>query len=408
MHNPSNRKQQTIRSVALGLALGLGLALVFAGGFFLRDMIGLRSPVVALSGTTTYPLLDEVQVLIDRYFVREQPDYTMRQYGAVRGLLGTLNDPFTFFIEPPVAASESDALAGTYGGIGVQIQRTADGELLLYPFEDSPALEAGIEAGDRLLAVDGRQVDITQSPDALDQMLRGEVRAGNGVTLTVQKFQSGDEFTTFIPFAVINIPSIVWRVLSEAPQIGYLQIMRFTSRTPAEVEEAIADLRQQGIEALVLDLRGNTGGLLQESIRVADAFLDDGVIVYERSSSGERALQGSAGGAALDLPLVVLVNHRTASGAELVAGALQDRNRALLIGQTTYGKGTVQQIFPLSDGSSLHVTSSEWFTPARQPLDQVGLTPDIVMIPDAEGRDVELDEAIRQLQSKLADASMLP
>lgn len=408
MHNPSDRKQQTIRSIALGLALGLGLALVFAGGFFLRDIIGLRSPVAALHGTTNYPLLDEVQGLIDRYFVREQPDYTTRQYGAVRGLLGTLNDPFTFFIEPPVAASESDTLAGTYGGIGVQIQRTAAGELLLYPFEDSPALEAGIEAGDRLLAVDGRQVDVTQSPDALDQMLRGEVRAGNGVTLTVQKFQSGDEFTTFIPFAVINIPSIVWRVLSEAPQIGYLQIMRFTSRTPSEVEEAIADLRQQGIEALVLDLRGNTGGLLQESIRVADAFLDGGVIVYERSSSGERTLRGSAGGAALDLPLVVLVNHRTASGAELVAGALQDHDRALLIGQTTYGKGTVQQIFPLSDGSSLHVTSSEWFTPARQPLDQVGLTPDIVMIPDAEGRDVELDEAIRQLQSQLIAVSMLP
>jgi len=184
--------------------------------------------------------------------------------------------------------------------------------------------------------------------------------------------------------------------------------MRFTSRTPTEVEEAIADLRQQGIESLVLDLRGNTGGLLQESIRVADAFLDGGVIVYERSSSGERALRGSAGGPALDLPLVVLVNHRTASGAELVAGALQDRDRALLIGQTTYGKGTVQQIFPLSDGSSLHVTSSEWFTPARQPLDRVGLTPDIVMIPDAEGRDVELDEAIRQLQSELATVSMLP
>jgi carboxyl-terminal processing protease len=410
MHNPSNRKQQTIRSVALGLALGLGLALVFSGGFFLRDIIGLRSPVAALTlnGTTGYPLLDEVQSLIDRYFVREQPDHTTRQYGAVRGLLGTLNDPFTFFIEPPVAASESDALAGTYGGIGVQIQRTAAGELLLYPFEDSPALEAGIEAGDRLLAVDGRQVDVTQSPDVLDQMLRGEVRAGNGVTLTVQKAQSGDEFITFIPFAVINIPSIVWRVLPEAPQIGYLQIMRFTSRTPAEVEEAIADLRQQGIESLVLDLRGNTGGLLQESIRVADAFLDGGVIVYERSSSGERALRGSAGGPALDLPLVVLVNHRTASGAELVAGALQDRDRALLIGQTTYGKGTVQQIFPLSDGSSLHVTSSEWFTPARQPLDRVGLTPDIVMIPDAEGRDVELDEAIRQLQSELAAVSMLP
>jgi carboxyl-terminal processing protease len=300
-----------------------------------------------------------------------------------------------------VAASESDVLAGTYGGIGVQIQRSEAGELILFPFDDSPALAAGIEAGDVLRAINGQPVDVTLSQDTIDQMLRGEVREGNGVEVTVDKTGSDDPYTTFVPFAVINVPSIIWRVLQEDSQIGYVQIMRFTSRTPEELTTAVGALRNAEIRALVLDLRGNTGGLLQESITVADEFIPSGVIVYERDSNGEEAHNANNGGVAVELPLVVLVNDRTASGAELVAGAIQDLRRGVLIGGTTYGKGTVQQIFPLSDGSSLHVTSSEWFTPNHQPLDQTGLQPDITVEPDPNGLDVELGEAIRQLQARL-------
>jgi carboxyl-terminal processing protease len=312
-----------------------------------------------------------------------------------------VSDPYTFFIDPPVAASESDVLAGTYGGIGVQIQRSEAGELVLYPFADSPALAAGIESGDILRAINGQPVDVTLSPDTLDQMLRGEVREGNGVEVTVDKSATRESFTAFVPFAVINVPSIVWRVLQEDEQIGYVQIMRFTSRTPEELTAAMEELRDAEIDALVLDLRGNTGGLLQESITVADEFIASGVIVYERDNNGEQAHDSNGGGAAVDLPLAVLVNDRTASGAELVAGAIQDLGRGVLIGGTTYGKGTVQQIFPLSDGSSLHVTSSEWFTPNHQPLDQVGLHPDIPLEPNPNGLDVDLGEAIRHLQAQL-------
>lgn len=402
MRNISDRSRQMWRSILLGLLCGIGIALVFTLGFFFRDLVGLPLRVSAsASEHESYPLLDEVQALLDAHYVREQPDYATRQYAAVRGMLSSLADPYTFFIDPPVAASESDVLAGTYGGIGVQIQRSEAGELVLYPFADSPALAAGIEAGDILRAINGQPVDVTLPQDTLDQMLRGEVRDGNGVEITVDKVDTGESYTTFVPFAVINVPSIVWRVLQEAPEIGYVQIMRFTSRTPEELTEAVADLRSSDISALVLDLRGNTGGLLQESITVADEFIDSGVIVYERDNSGEQAHNASSEGAAVKLPLAVLVNERTASGAELVAGAIQDSGRGILIGGTTYGKGTVQQIFPLSDGSSLHVTSSEWFTPNHQPLDQVGLHPDIVMQPDPNGLDVELGEAIRYLSDEL-------
>ncbi len=398
--SPDHTDRALGRSLLLGLVLGLGIAVIFLAGFFFRDLIS-PLPAAFASASENYPLLDEVQSLLDQHYLRSQPDSTLRQYAAIRGVLGALGDRFTFFIDPPVAASEADVLSGTYGGIGVQIQRNEAGAIALYPFADSPAAAQGIENGDLLRAVNGTPLDPALSQDAIDQLLRGEVKDGSGVELTVTRALDGEELTVFIPFAVINVPSVVWRVLTEDARIGYVQVMRFTARTPDELTTALTELRAADISALVVDLRNNTGGLLQESIQVADQFLDTGVIVYQRDRDDERTFEGTAGGGMIDLPMLVLVNNMTASGAELVAGAIRDSGRALLVGQTTFGKGTVQQIFTLSDQSSMHITSAEWFTPSRQPLDAVGLTPDIPMIPDANGRDVELGEAIRRLQEEL-------
>ncbi len=200
---------------------------------------------------------------------------------------------------------------------------------------------------------------------------------------------------------MVRVPSVVWRPLVEEPTFGYIQIIRFTARTPEELRTALTELNAAGVVALVLDLRGNSGGLLQESVEVASEFLDGGVVFYERSREGETETDASSGGLALDKPLVVLVDNGTASAAELVAGAIRDRGRGILIGQRTYGKGSVQLIFRLSDDSSIHITSAEWFTPSRAPLDGNGLEPDISMIPAEDGRDVELGEGIRQLHAML-------
>lgn len=391
------------RSLLIGVAIGLILALVFAAGFFARDLVPLPAALVPSSGR--YPLLDEVQGLLDRHFLRAQPPDDVREYAAIRGVLSTLNDRFTFFIDPPVAASESDALAGTYGGIGVQIKRNSQGEVELYPYADSPAQKAGIANGDILLAVNGQPLDSSTPQDSVDQMMRGEVKEGSGIELSVRHVADGEEFTQFIPFDVINVPSVVWRVLPEDSALGYVQITQFTGRTPDELKTALADLQGQNVRALVLDLRSNTGGLLDESVQVANAFIGSGPLVYQVDNSGERTFEAKPDAVLTDLPLAVLVNNYTASGAELVAGAIQDDQRGVLIGQKTYGKGTVQQIFPLSDKSSLHVTSAEWLTPQRYALDTVGLEPDIAMIPDAQGRDVELGEAVRYLQDKLRQDS---
>ncbi len=405
MKNSLNKRTGLGYSIFIGILLGISMAVIFAAGFFFRDLIGLSSAFASAqpANVAGYPLLDEVQTLIDQHYLRDQPEYEQRQYAAIRGMLVALDDRYTFFIDPPVAQSESDVLAGTYGGVGVQINRGEMGEYLLYPFPDSPALAAGIEDGDILKVVNGQTVDLTTRQDVIDQMLRGEVKEGSGVEITVIKADES-ELTVFIPFGVINVPSVLWHILPEDEQIGYVQILRFTSRTPEELKTAVADLQESEISGLVLDLRNNAGGLLQESVEVASEFLAEGeVVLYERDNQSERPFTVENGGLATDLPIIVLVNQGTASAAELVAGAIRDNERGILIGQTTYGKGTVQQIFRLSDESSLHITSAEWLTPDRDTLDGTGLEPDITMIPDANGRDVEIGEAIRQLHENIIE-----
>ncbi|MBC8098906.1 MAG: PDZ domain-containing protein [Armatimonadetes bacterium] len=385
------------RSLLFGIAVGGALAVTFAAGFLARDVLDTQFGVKAAA---SYPLLSEADGLLQNFYLRPMPAENVREYAAIRGVMDSLGDQNTFFIDPPVAASESDALAGTYGGIGVQLQRSIDGDYILFPFADSPALAAGIQDGDILVTVNGVTIDNTMQQDAVDQLLRGEVKAESGVELTIRQVD-GTEFTEFILFGVINVPSVVWRVLPEAPTLGYVHILRFTNRTPSETEAALTALREAGIQALILDLRDNGGGLLQESITVAGQFLDGEVVLYEVTNKDEKTFTAEQDGLMTDLPMVVLVNEWTASASELVAGALLDHERAILIGRKTYGKGTIQQIFQLSDQSSIHVTSAEWFTPARRALDGVGLEPTISLTPDPSGGDIDLAEGIRYLEQQL-------
>lgn len=400
MANNQKTARQLRQSILMGVSIGVTIAFSFVAGFVTRDLVGASAIAASLGNSDGYLLLDEVQELIDQTYLRDQPSYQERQYAAIRGMLSSLDDPYTFFVDPPVAQSESDVLAGTYGGVGVQIQRAETGDLLLFPFDDGPAFEKGIREGDILVAIDEETITVEMRQDVIDQMLRGEVRRNNGVDITYRR--DGEQTTVFVPFDVINVPSVIWRVLQEDEQLGYVQVLRFTNRTPDELKTALNELADEGIAGLILDLRNNSGGLLQESVDVASLFLDGGVIVYERDNQGENTFEADQQTAIENnLPMVVLVNGGTASAAELVAGSLLDRERGILIGQRTFGKGTVQQIFRLSDNSSLHVTSAEWLTPDRHELDGRGIEPTIAMIPDENGRDVELGEAIRYLRLEL-------
>lgn len=386
-----------LKSVVSGILLGLFLAAIFAAGFFVRDAVS-ASRSQTQGDIASYEMLDEVQAILDVSYLRPQPDAKTREYSAIKGLLASLGDRNTFFIDPPVTASEQDVLSGTYGGIGVMIRRNETGNVILTPFDGGPAQKAGIVDGVRLVAINDVDVTLSDSLDQLDQSMRGEVRENNGVAIRVE--EAGATISDyFIPFDVINVPSILWRVLDEDPAIGYIQLMRFTERTPTELDEALQDLTNQKVEAIVLDLRNNGGGLLSQSVDVAGTFISEGVIAYERDQGDEISYATEKGGAGEELPMVVLVNQGTASAAEIVAGAIQDYQRGLVIGQKTYGKGTMQRIYKLSDDSSIHVTFAEWLTPQRRSIDSSGIMPDVEMIPDENGRDVELGEAVRSLEA---------
>lgn len=383
------------------------VGMAFGGGFIMRDVT--QAPPQASAQTDApmnFELLQQVHMLVSQNYVRELPDQTALEYSAIRGYLSTLNDPYTFFNDPPVTSSESDALAGRYGGIGVIVNRNEAGLIELFPYPDSPAARAGILDGDILVAINDVPIDINERLDVIRQMTRGEIKDGAGVRITVRRPDSEEKRTYDILFEEIRVPSVIWRVLQEDASIGYVQITNFTALTPEEFQQAMANLNAANVTALILDLRNNPGGLLKESIDIADEFLNSGTILIEESRASGRVLsEATAGGTATDLPVVVLTNRGTASAAEVVAGAIQANQRGILIGQRTLGKGSVQFIFRLNDGSSIHITASLWLTPTEAPLDGIGLVPNIEMIPDENNRDVELGEAIRQVQGMRTDSN---
>lgn len=378
----------------------LAVPLAFAAGFALAvNGAGHSNSVDA--NTNPQVILEEAWYIVKDDFYGELPTPRQRGYGAIRGLLDTLGDSYTVFIEPAPRQIERDDLRGSYGGIGAILSSTPEGQIVLSPFRDSPAAEAGILEGDILVAVDGLRItpDMDLTNDVVTR-IRGEI--GTDVSLTVQREEVAEELTFVITRQVINTPSVTWEMLEQAPALGYLRIQSFTERTNEELTEALnellTDTRTQG---LILDLRNNGGGLLQSAIDVSGQFLDSGTVLYEnRRGQEEKLYPASQGGLALDVPLVVLVNHGTASASEIVAGAIQDRQRGALIGEKTFGKGTVQLIFDLNDGSSLHVTVAEWLTPDRQRIQDVGLTPDLAIALDPDNHpdvDLQLERAITYL-----------
>lgn len=394
-------RQAVVRAIIQGMTIGLLGTLAFMAGFLYSDRF-FKPPV----SQTSFDLVREADALFAEHFLYDMPEETVRIHGATQGLAASLNDPYTFFIEPKAAEVDTTNLAGKFGGIGAELKRDEQGRYVIARvYRDGPAEEAGVQADDIIVAVDGHQTDATApNMDALLAAIRGEI--GTPVVLTLQR---GDETLDIeIVRAEVLIPSVYWRLTEANLHLGYIQIVRFTERTPDEVNQAIGELREQGARAYVLDVRNNGGGLVDSAVKVAGVFLDGGVILYERNRSDEEKVFNAPGsGAALDEPLVILVNANTASASEILAGALQDRERATVIGQKTFGKGSVQLILALSDGSSVHVTTAEWYTPDRHRIEEDGLTPDIDVQP-VEGTDAELAAAVELLAPGLSSASNTP
>ena len=345
-----------------------------------------------------YGLLREANRLLENHYLNELPERITLERGMIHGMVDRLGDPYTNYVEPAAHEIQTDDLSGEYGGIGAYLSRGEDKRIHLVPFDDGPAARAGIQEGDILIAVDHQTIDDNTSLETILAMVRGP--SGTSVNLVLAARKPGDDVISLdIVREAFPIPSVTCYLLPEDPKIGVIVITLFSDKTPQEVEDSFLSLKSRGMETMVLDLRNNPGGLLDSGVDVARFFLSDGVILIEELRGGvKEVFRAETEGDAVDIPLAVLVNEYTASAAEVVAAALQANNRAPLIGTPTFGKGSVQLVFELSDQSSLHVTASRWQTPQGITLDFHGLQPDIPVTIDDGEHDAIMLTAVDWLQ----------
>lgn len=392
--------KRNLEFVGLTLFMALCLGVAFLAGYYTHAYSIanplLRWPLPGLPENKSFQVFEEVRALVETHFNGQIPETKVLEHGMIRGYISAIGDPYTIFVEPQTAELESQQLAGEYGGIGVEIYKNDKGEIVFRPFPDSPAEKAGLRAGDVVLDVDGTPITPDKTTDAVTALVRGLI--DTQVQITV-RHTDGTELTVTITRQRIEIPSVTWRMVEGQPAIGLIALSRFSDKTAAEVERAARELQASGAQSFVVDLRNNGGGLLDAAVEVAGVFLNGGVVMYENNRAGEEKTltAPTSPGALTTAPVAVLVNGNTASAAEILAGALLDRDRAPLIGQKTFGKGSVQYVFPLSDGSSVHITANLWLTPTRRTLDRVGLPPTIVIEPGADGNDPELNRAVQYL-----------
>jgi carboxyl-terminal processing protease len=351
----------------------------------------------------------------EQYVGKDELDDRELAYGAIDGLTEAVGDTgHTIFMTPEDRESRNDSLSGSYVGIGVQVDETEEGgALIVGVFRDSPADEAGLTTGDIIVAVDGEPMTDETLDDVIER-IRGE--AGTTVDVTVQAGADGPERTVSIVRAEVEIDAVSWTVIP-GTSIGLLRLEQFSSGVADDVKAALASLRADGADRLILDLRGNPGGYVGEAVGVASQFLESGTVFIERNAQGEeQPTPVSPDGAWTDLPIVALVDEGSASSSEIVAGALQDHDRAEVIGATTFGTGTVLGEFALSDGSALRIGTVEWLTPNGRRIWHEGIEPDIAVqratdalptIPDdlrdlapnavAGAVDAQIERAIEQL-----------
>ncbi len=343
------------------------------------------------------------QFINDEYVDYSLVDPTKMSEEAIRGFIEALGDPHMTYISPEQMRMSRDDLAGEFFGIGATVAQAPDGKgvIIQAPMENSPAMKAGIKPGDRILAVDG--VDATGwSVSEAVLVIRGE--EGVPVILTILHVGDVDPVDIEVIRGRVKLESVYSRMIPDT-SYGEMDIRQFTDETPGEIREHMTDLLSQGAEGVVIDLRNNPGGLLHATLDSASEFIPEGRLAYEQDRNGARRDFYAHGEANFEnVPIVLLVNEWSGSGAELFSGAIQDHGRAVLIGEKTFGKGSVNITRTLSNGAGLNITIRRWYTPEGNVIEGVGLTPDVIVKadPTPDQRDVDwvepqMDAAIKQL-----------
>lgn len=359
------------------------------------------------------PVWEAYSLLVREYVEREKVDPDVLAEAAIRGMIDALGDRYTAYISPESFELENQRLAGDFEGIGAEVTQTQDRQrvMIVAPLPNTPAEKAGIRPGDVIFAVDG--VDTT-GWSVLDAVNR--IRGKRGTTVVLSIVHLGDLDPVDIPIVrgTIKQDSVTARLIADTPY-GLAKISTFTGRTRDELREALRDLRKDGIEGLILDLRNNPGGLLTATVDVASEFISGGLVTYEVDGRGNRKdWPVRSGGESFDIPIVILVNAFSASGSEVLTAALQDNDRAVVIGVTTFGKGSVNTLRPLRNGGGLYITFARWYSPDGRLIEGDGIEPDVIIeytLDLAAARrgaeDTQLDAAIKQLDFETGNVSVI-
>ena len=340
----------------------------------------------------------EVWAIIHAQFVDQPVDDLALMRGAIRGMLESLGDEHTSFMDPQEFTDANSQMEGSYEGIGAYVDTGGDYLTVTSPIPGSPAEKAGLKPKDTIIAIDGE--DMTGiNPELARKKVLGP--AGTVVTLTILREGMEEPFDVEITRDKITIASVESEMLDNG--IAYLKLNTFGETTTRELKQQLGALMDQNPKGLIFDLRYNGGGYLQTAVEVTSQFISDGVVLYEQYGDGRKdSFDALPGGLAVDIPMVVLINEGSASASEIVAGALQDLQRAQLVGVTSYGKGSVQNWIPLADNQgAVRVTIAKWLTPDGRTIHKLGLTPDVIVeLTDEDAaaeRDPQLDKAIELL-----------
>lgn len=373
-------------------------AVIYSGAIAATAALSLLVPnsqVLAELEQSPKAVLDEAWQIVNREYVDStfnhidwqatRQELLSQEYGsaeqaytALRQALEELNDPYTRFLDPEQFQALTRQTSGEMTGVGMQLSQDRETRVIAVvdTLEDSPAMKAGLQPGDRIVAINGEPTD-SMSVSQAAKLIRGEI--GTQVSLRVARLGL-EEFDVTLTRALIELKAVHHRLQEEGnKEVGYIRLQEFSSHAGEQMEKAIQELEKQGADAFVLDLRGNPGGLLRVSIDIARMWMDKGAIVSTVDRDGYSEKVRATRSALTDKPLVVLVNDDSASASEILAGALKDNRRAVVMGEKTFGKALVQSVHSLSDGSGLAVTIAHYYTPNGTDISKKGVTPDIMV-----------------------------
>lgn len=402
--------------------LMLVLVVVVLGGRMIKvqdTKNWVNSPLVEASNSSkndskeanakTNVVMNKISVLesiIDTYYLNEVDDQTLAD-GIYKGLLESLDDPYSCYYTAEEYASMIESSNGVYCGIGATVSQNAETKVMtiVKPFVNGPAYAAGVLPNDIIYKVDGEDVS---SNDISDVVSRMKGKQGTKVTLTVIREGEKEPIDFVITRKKIEVPTIEYRMMDQ--KIGYISVSEFDKVTATQYREAIKDLEKQGMKGLVVDLRNNPGGRLETVVDMLDRMLPKGLIVYQENKNGDREEETSSAKEEFKKPLAVLINGNSASASEIFAGAIQDYKTGTIIGTTSFGKGIVQSIIPLNDGTAVKVTVSKYFTPKGRNIHGKGIEPDITVELDPEVAkqvvidykdDTQLQKAVEVIESQM-------